>query len=82
MIDGIQLFMDWVKGSGGAQNLFPRQMPTPGGPEFSDQDKDGIPDDIDVMRGARKTALNGAKYLGGYQRLTYQVAMPRDRGVH
>ena len=34
------------------------------------------------MRGARKTALNGAQYLGGYQRLAYPGGdVPRDRGV-
>ena len=85
VIDGIPtLHIDWVKEPSEAlKNLLPEQMPSiPGGPEFSDQDKDGIPDDIDVMRGARKTVLNGAKYLGGYQRLTYPGGdVPRDRGV-
>ena len=36
-----------------------------------DSDRDGIEDSLDVMIGARKTAVNGARYQEGFERLEY-----------
>ena len=50
--------------------------------QWGDRDRDGIPDAVDVLRGARKTALNGAAYREGYIRVGYPGGdVPRDRGV-
>lgn len=47
-----------------------------------DADRDGIPDPVDVLRGAHKTVLNGATYREGYQVIAYPGGdVPRDRGV-
>jgi uncharacterized protein YijF (DUF1287 family)/lipoprotein-anchoring transpeptidase ErfK/SrfK len=40
-------------------------------PPWSDRDGDGIPDQVDVLRGARKAALNGARYHGAYYSIEY-----------
>jgi uncharacterized protein YijF (DUF1287 family) len=50
----------------------------PGG----DRDRDGIPDALDILLGAKKVALNGARYEGGYTRLPYPGGdVPREIGV-
>jgi uncharacterized protein YijF (DUF1287 family) len=47
-----------------------------------DRDGDGIPDALDILLGARKVALNGARYEGGYQSLPYPGGdVPREIGV-
>lgn len=47
-----------------------------------DRDGDGIPDQVDILLGAKKTVLNGAAYGGGYQRLKYPGGdVPRTQGV-
>jgi uncharacterized protein YijF (DUF1287 family) len=50
----------------------------PGG----DRDGDGIPDALDILLGAKKVALNGARYEGGYVRLPFPGGdVPREIGV-
>ena len=52
------------------------------GPPAHDRDGDGIPDPLDVLLGAKKTALNADAYTEGYFDLTYPNGdMPRDKGV-
>ena len=52
------------------------------GPSAHDRDDDGIPDPLDVLIGARKTALNADAYTEGYFDMTYPNGdMPRDKGV-
>jgi uncharacterized protein YijF (DUF1287 family) len=52
--------------------------PTPGG----DADDDGIPDELDLVLGAHKVALNGAAYVGGYVEMPYPGGdVPRATGV-
>ena len=47
-----------------------------------DADNDGIPDTVDVMIGARKTALNGARYQEGYKTIPYPGGdVDREIGV-
>ncbi len=47
-----------------------------------DRDGDGIPDPLDILLGARKAALNGAAYRGGYERLAYPGGdVAPDHGV-
>lgn len=47
-----------------------------------DEDGDAIPDQVDLLLGALKTELNGAKYLGGYEQLDYPGGdVSRDKGV-
>jgi uncharacterized protein YijF (DUF1287 family) len=47
-----------------------------------DRDRDGIPDALDVLLGAKKVALNGARYEGGYVALPYPGGdVARDVGV-
>jgi L,D-peptidoglycan transpeptidase YkuD (ErfK/YbiS/YcfS/YnhG family)/uncharacterized protein YijF (DUF1287 family) len=47
-----------------------------------DADDDGIPDPIDVLLGAKKTAIDAAPYTGGYYRLSYPGGdVPRNTGV-
>jgi uncharacterized protein YijF (DUF1287 family) len=47
-----------------------------------DRDRDGIPDALDLLLGAKKVALNGARYEGGYVRLPYPGGdVARDTGV-
>ncbi|HSK01018.1 MAG TPA: DUF1287 domain-containing protein [Kofleriaceae bacterium] len=47
-----------------------------------DADRDGIPDPLDVLIGARKTALNAAAYTEGYIAMRYPMGdVPREVGV-
>ncbi len=47
----------------------------------NDMDGDGIPNQSDVLRGALKTAINGATYDSSYHRIDYPFGdVPRDRG--
>jgi uncharacterized protein YijF (DUF1287 family) len=53
------------------------ETPPPG-----DRDGDGIPDPLDLLIGAHKTALNADEYGAGYIRLPYPGGdVPRERGV-
>jgi uncharacterized protein YijF (DUF1287 family) len=48
----------------------------------SDRDHDGIPDELDVLVGAKKVTLNGAAYTEGYKEISYPEGdVPRDQGV-
>lgn len=42
-------------------------------PDLPDADSDGIPDQVDILLGALKAALNGASYDGGYQKIAYPM---------
>lgn len=47
-----------------------------------DHDDDGIPDAVDILRGAKKAAENGAKYQNNYRKLTFPRGdVPREEGV-
>jgi len=47
-----------------------------------DRDKDGIPDPLDVLVGAKKTVLNADAYTEGYVTMTYPMGdVPREMGV-
>lgn len=47
-----------------------------------DADDDGIPDPLDLLIGARKTALNAANYDGRFERIDYPGGdVPREVGV-
>lgn len=47
-----------------------------------DSDGDGIPDQLDILIGAKKLALNKARYGTGYMRLKYPMGdVPKDKGV-
>jgi uncharacterized protein YijF (DUF1287 family) len=49
---------------------------------FADRDDDGIPDPLDLLLGAHKTALNRASYGAGYIKLAYPGGdVPREVGV-
>jgi uncharacterized protein YijF (DUF1287 family) len=51
-------------------------------PTFGDRDQDGIPDPLDVLLGATKTALNGDAYTEGYVSIKYPNGdVPRTIGV-
>lgn len=51
-------------------------------PAARDRDRDGIADPLDVLMGAKKTAINADAYIGGYERLRYPMGdVPRERGV-
>src|SRR5690606_14093612 len=51
-------------------------------PVHGDSDDDGIPDPVDVLIGAHKTALNGAEYGEGYMKIDYPNGdVPREGGV-
>lgn len=66
-----------VLATASARTLGPAD-PTPGG----DRDGDGIPDALDVAIGAKKVALNGARYEGGYTQLAFPGGdVARDTGV-
>jgi uncharacterized protein YijF (DUF1287 family) len=57
--------------------LSPNTAPPPG-----DRDGDGIPDPLDVLLGAHKTALNGDRYDGRYELIAYPLGdVPRNIGV-
>lgn len=48
----------------------------------NDADQDGIPNALDILIGAKKAALNGAKYQGGYKGMSYPGGdVPRTEGV-
>ena len=48
----------------------------------NDADHDDIPNQLDILIGAKKTALNGAKYQGGYKGMAYPGGdVPRTEGV-
>lgn len=50
--------------------------------ETLDTDQDGIPDQLDILRGALKVTENGARYEGGYERLDYPGGdVSSDKGV-
>lgn len=47
-----------------------------------DRDGDKIPDQLDILIGAKKLVLNGARYQGGYLRLKYPKGdVPSNMGV-
>lgn len=47
-----------------------------------DADRDGIPDPLDVLVGAKKTVLNAAAYTEGYVTIPYPMGdVPRTMGV-
>ena len=51
-------------------------------PSFSDRDRDGIPDQVDVLLGAKKLVINGAQYDGRYIRIPPKGGdVPRKIGV-
>lgn len=53
-----------------------------GAPPPGDADGDGIPDPLDVLVGAHKTALNADRYDGRYQTIAYPLGdVPRSIGV-
>lgn len=55
-------------------------LPVEGTPQ--DHDQDGVPDAVDILRGARKAALNGATYRNNYRPLAFPWGdVPRDEGV-
>ena len=59
------------------RELVPGQSAPPG-----DDDRDGIPDPLDVLLGAHKNSLNAAVYGGGYIQLDFPGGdVPRDMGV-
>jgi uncharacterized protein YijF (DUF1287 family) len=51
-------------------------------PRWGDRDGDGVPDPLDVLLGATKTALNGDAYTEGYVSISYPNGdVPRTMGV-
>lgn len=47
-----------------------------------DNDQDGIPDAVDILRGAKKAAQNGASYKNNYRPLAFPGGdVPREEGV-
>lgn len=47
-----------------------------------DRDRDGIPDALDILVGAKKTVLNADAYTEGYVKIAYPMGdVPRDMGV-
>jgi uncharacterized protein YijF (DUF1287 family) len=47
-----------------------------------DRDRDGIPDPLDVLIGAKKTVVNADAYTEGYMTIKYPMGdVPRDVGV-
>lgn len=62
---------------GSIRHLSPGEAPPPG-----DRDNDGIPDPLDVLIGAKKTALNADRYDERYVVIPYPNGdIPRDIGV-
>jgi hypothetical protein len=58
------------------------QVDTSAVPTKHDRDDDGIPDALDVLIGAKKTALNADAYTEGYMDMAYPNGdVPRDVGV-
>jgi uncharacterized protein len=54
----------------------------PSAPRATDADRDGIPDRLDVLLGARKLVENHATYTEGYFKIAYPGGdVPRDIGV-
>ncbi|HLL20531.1 MAG TPA: DUF1287 domain-containing protein, partial [Kofleriaceae bacterium] len=52
------------------------------GPARHDRDKDGIPDPLDVLVGAKKTVKNADAYTEGYVSIPYPLGdVPREIGV-
>jgi uncharacterized protein YijF (DUF1287 family) len=50
--------------------------------KIKDRDKDGIPDPLDILIGAKKTVLNADAYTEGYVDITYPMGdVPRTMGV-
>ncbi len=59
-----------------------RELARDAEPPPGDTDGDGIPDPLDVLIGAHKTALNGDRYDGRYERIAYPLGdVPRTIGV-
>src|SRR4029079_18703843 len=57
--------------------LEPGAVPPPG-----DDDKDGIPDPLDVLIGGKKVVIDAAPYGGGYMEIDFPNGdIPRDKGV-
>lgn len=51
-------------------------------PPHGDRDRDGLPDPLDVLIGAKKTAIEAWPYGGGYMELDYPMGdVPRRMGV-
>lgn len=51
-------------------------------PRARDRDRDGVPDPLDVLMGARKTVLNADAYTEGYVSIPYPLGdVPRTMGV-
>lgn len=47
-----------------------------------DRDRDGLPDVLDALIGARKTVQNADAYRGGYESIPFPMGdVPRDHGV-
>lgn len=47
-----------------------------------DRDRDGIPDQLDILIGANKLVLNAARYGTPYMRIRFPMGdVPKDRGV-
>jgi uncharacterized protein YijF (DUF1287 family) len=64
-------------GAARVRELAPGQTAPPG-----DDDRDGIPDPLDVLLGGYKNSLNAAVYSGGYMQLDFPGGdVPRDMGV-
>jgi uncharacterized protein YijF (DUF1287 family) len=63
--------------AGRVRELGPGEDPAPG-----DDDRDGIPDPLDLLLGGHKNSLNAAVYGGGYILLAFPGGdVPRDMGV-
>jgi hypothetical protein len=59
-----------------------RVLPARHGRLPDDRDGDGVPDQVDVLLGAKKAVLNAATYTEGYVRLRYPGGdVPRATGV-
>ena len=59
-----------------------RSLATAPPSRHADHDRDGLPDPLDILIGARKTVINADAYHAGYSRLTYPLGdVPRNIGV-